>query len=82
MNHVFTSVNVRLDFDGYNIERIYGGTLTSRERERLEKDTKSSSMKYKIATLDPSYPYFLIDSETDWSLQVRIALLPMKHVLD
>lgn len=46
---------VKVDFPGYTIDKVYGGYMTPEEKARLEMQKTTSTIRFKIGSLSPSY---------------------------
>lgn len=46
---------VKVDFPGYTIDKVYGGLMTPEEKARLEMQKTTSTIRFKMGSLTPSY---------------------------
>jgi hypothetical protein len=46
---------LKVDFPGYTIDKVYGGWMTNDEKARLEMQKTTSTLRFKIGSLAPSF---------------------------
>jgi hypothetical protein len=68
MEPVYRSVVVKIEFENYNIAKMYGGNLTPSERTRLER-SPTGSVRVKYGSVDTTYPHDAADPALDWTPQ-------------
>ena len=67
---------VKLDFPGYTIDKVYGGWMTPEEKARLEMQSSTSTIRFKIGSLEPSYD--VIPSPTPPESEATAMLVKLK----
>jgi hypothetical protein len=60
----YRALTVKVEFDKYNIVRIYGGPSTSKERLRYERGT--NVFNFKLGSVDGDYAHHIADDALSW----------------
>jgi len=80
-HQAFTEPSVRnlalkVDFPGYTIDKVYGGWMTNEEKARLEMQRTTSTIRFKVGSLEPSYD--IIPGPTPLAAQPTAMLIKLK----